>query len=177
MPKEIYHCNGGTVVLPEMVLCDRRDGGHLVVNPPRTVSERSDLSPLQIAQWGLLVAATGRAMLEVLPHLQGGCLNYWEAGNWALNDAALPVGPKSVRECRSVHLHILGRSRNASHPDWRWGESPKFPDFASSKAWAANFVPLSASECAAVVLCLDALLADRYRLPPEVDESGEGICG
>ena len=93
MFKLIYHCNGGTVVLPDMVLCDRRDGGHLVVNPPRTVSERSELGPLEIANWGLLVAATGRAMLKILPHLQGGCLNYWEAGNWGLNDAAFPIGP------------------------------------------------------------------------------------
>ena len=33
----IYKGAGGTVVLPKSVFLDREDGGHLIINPPRTV--------------------------------------------------------------------------------------------------------------------------------------------
>ena len=77
-------------------------------------------------------------MLDALPQLDGGCINYWEAGNWALNDAADPVGPKSACDFRRMHLHLLGRSRTATHPSWRWGESPRFPEFAERHTWSAG---------------------------------------
>ena len=165
MSLTLYSCAGGALICPGTVLCDRQDGGHLIVNPPRPVWERSELAPLELAHWSLLVAATGRAMLETLPSLRGGCINYWEAGNWALNDLAEPHGPKSVQSHRRVHLHVFGRSRQASHPDWRWGESPRFPDYAASKSWAAGFAPLTASECDAVVENVRTLLEGPFRLP------------
>ena len=158
-------CPGGEVASPGTVLCDRQDGGHLVVHPPRRVWERSELTPLELARWSCLVAATGRAMLERLPVLQGGCINYWEAGNWALNDQAFPPGPKDVQAHRRVHLHVFGRSRQARHPDWRWGESPRFPAFAQSDAWSAGFAPLTAQECEAVAARVKALLEGALRLP------------
>jgi diadenosine tetraphosphate (Ap4A) HIT family hydrolase len=158
-------CPGGTIVRPDKVLCDRQDGGHLIVNPQRVVWERSCLAPLELANWSLLVAATGRAMLEVLPALNDGCINYWEAGNWALNDQAAPTGPKAVAAHRRVHLHVFGRSRRALDPDWLWGESPRFPDFAGSERWAEKFTALSNSECEAVVKRVTRLLETCYRLP------------
>jgi hypothetical protein len=36
--------------------------------------------------WSFLVTAAGKAMLDVLPQLQGGCINYFDAGNWQLHD-------------------------------------------------------------------------------------------
>lgn len=162
MAQVLFSCAGGTLVCPDNLLCDRADGGHLVVNPPRSVWERSCLTPLDLANWSFLVAATGRAMLDALPTLQGGCINYWEAGNWALNDQAAPAGPKVVEDHRRVHLHVLGRSRSASHPDWRWGESPRFPDFADAAQWAARFSALAPLECDAVVQRLQNLLQTTY---------------
>ena len=53
-------------------------------------------------------------MLDELPQLEGGCIGYWEASNWALNDLAEPRGPKSPREHRRVHMHLFGRSPRAS---------------------------------------------------------------
>lgn len=171
MSKVIHCCSGGEVILPTRVLCDRQDGGHLIVNPPRRVWERSCLTPLELARWSLLVAATGRAMLDVLPVLRDGCLNYWEAGNWALNDRAEPVGPKSVETHRRVHLHIFGRRRDALDPDWRWGESPKFPDFAESESWASRFQPLTPSECDDIAARLLILLETDFRLPELADNT------
>jgi len=101
-------------------------------------------------------------MLEVLPQLEGGCINYWDAGNWALNDQADPPGPKSPREHRRVHLHLLGRSRTAAHPDWRWGEAPRFPDFRDRYPWARDFKPLRPDECSAIVERVRELLTTVY---------------
>jgi len=146
----LFSCAGGQVLRPSTVLCDRADGGHLVVNPPRPVWERNGLHPSELALWSLLVAATGQAMLDRLPQLADACLNYWEAGNWALHTQAEPVGPKNVQAQRRVHLHVFGRSRTARHPDWQWGESPRFPLFSERLAWASRLQALSDEECAAI---------------------------
>ncbi|MGZ5446485.1 MAG: hypothetical protein ACXWLY_31685 [Thermoanaerobaculia bacterium] len=77
----LFTSSGGSIVLPELVLVDREDGGNLIVEPPRDVWERSELTAEELTLWSFLIAATGRAMLDVLPQLEGGCINYWEAGN------------------------------------------------------------------------------------------------
>jgi len=165
MSRIVFESQSGSVVCPDKVLCDRRDGGHLIVNPRRPVWERSALTTGELLAWSVLVAATGQAMLDVLPALEGGCLNYWDAGNWSLNDLAAPAGHKRPVEHRRVHQHIFGRSPRAQHDDWRWGESPRFPGFADSDAWCAQFAPLTPDECDAIATRTAALLATRYRIP------------
>jgi len=127
------------------------------------VWERSELTFDELSQWAALVAAAGRAMLDVLPQLAGGCINYWEAGNWALHDEAPPDGPKLAHAHRRVHLHLLGRSRTAGHPSYRWGEAPQFPRFVDRRAWAAGFERLTAVECRAIVARLEVILTHAYR--------------
>lgn len=163
MSEPLYRGPGGTIVLPDMPMVGAAEGGNLIVNPPRAVWERCELTPEELTQWSFLVAATGSAMLDVLPQLSGGCINYWEAGNWALNEAAEPRGPKTPRAHRRMHLHLLGRSRNAP----RWGESPRFPDFADRATWAKERAPLSEAECAAVVDRTRRLLKERYGVEEE----------
>jgi hypothetical protein len=71
------------------------------------------------------VGAAGRAMIDVLPQLAGGCVNYWEAGNWALNDEAEPKGPSGRN--RIARCICTARQKPAStDPSWKWGESPRF---------------------------------------------------
>jgi hypothetical protein len=161
---KLFTCGGGHVLLPDrnLVLVDRRDGGVLIVTPPREVWERGELSPEELTLWSFLVAATGRAMLDALPQLDGGCVNYWEAGNWALHERAEPAGPKRAREHRRVHANLLGRSRTAADPSWRWGEAPKFPDFDERHAWASEFERLSDGECRDVIARAEDLLKTRY---------------
>jgi hypothetical protein len=165
MSRMIFESESGNVVCPDQVLCDRRDGGHLIVNPRRVVWERSALNVGELLAWSILVAATGQAMLDVLPALEGGCLNYWDAGNWSLNEQAAPAGGKRPVEHRRVHQHIFGRSPRAQHRDWRWGESPRFPTFADADAWCAQFAPLTLEECDAIAARIAALIATRYRIP------------
>lgn len=168
---------GGTLLLPDRtaVLLDRADGGNLVVLPPRPVWERSELDREELIQWSYLVAASGRAMLEVLPQLAGGCVNYWEAGNWALNDEAGPPGRKRAEDHRRVHLHLLGRSPVASDPAWRWGESPVFPRFSDRLNWAATFERLTATECDAVVRHARHRLEEKYLVNPGGIAAGQ-LC-
>ncbi len=148
-----------------MALVRREDGGNLVVWPARPVWERSELTPAELVAWSFLVAAVGHAMLTTLPQLSGGCLNYWEAGNWALNEAADPPGPKNPREHRNVHLHLLGRSPAATAETHRFGESPTFPRYAERATWAASFERLTAEECRAIVDATERRLLTYYQVP------------
>jgi diadenosine tetraphosphate (Ap4A) HIT family hydrolase len=156
--------DGGALMLPnrESLLVSRENGGNLVVNPSRPVWERSELTPAELTQFAFLVSAAGRAMIDVLPQLAGGCVNYWEAGNWALNDEAEPRGRKDARSHRQMHLHLLGRSPASLDPAWAWGESPRFPAFAERSSWAARFERLTAAECCQVVSRAETLLQRKY---------------
>jgi hypothetical protein len=164
MSVTLFRSDGGALVLPDRanLLVSRELGGNLVVNPPRPVWERSELAADELTQFAFLVSAAGRAMIDTLPQLAGGCINYWEAGNWALNDEAEPRGRKDARSFRSMHLHLLGRSPASSDPAWKWGESPRFPAFAERHSWAARFERLTAEECRQVVNRTDTLLRTRY---------------
>jgi len=174
-------CIGGELVLPQrdLVLISREDGGNLIVNPPRPVWERSELTRDELSTWSALVAATGRAMLETLPQLDGGCINYWEAGNWALHHDAEPTGPKIATAHRRVDLHLLGRSRTSSHASWRWGEAPQFPAFANRYAWASGFERLRPAECCAIVDRVVAILEGVYAFDARQIESWSpcAACG
>src|SRR3954469_25483641 len=160
----LFTSGGGTLVLPDRssLLVSRENGGNLVVNPPRRGGERSEVTPAELPAFAFLVAAAARAMIDGLPQLQGGCINYWEAGNWALNDQAEPKGRKEARSHRQMHLHLLGRSPAAVDPAWAWGESPVFPRFADRASWAASFERLTAAECRQVVSRADDLLRTTY---------------
>jgi hypothetical protein len=159
------------------VLADRARGGNLVVNPPRPVWDRSALSRDEHIAWSFLVAAAAEAMLDVLPQLEGGCINYWDAGNWALNDAAPPAGRKTGRAHRSLHLHLLGRAPGSDNPEYRWGESPVFPAYADRLTWSQSKELLSAEECAAVVARTDALLDQKYAISDRQSWARCGVCG
>lgn len=164
MGLELLSCSGGQIILPNdgTALIDRADGGNLVVNPPRDVWERSELTPNELMLWSFLVAATGQAMLEVLPQLEGGCINYWEAGNWALNEQAEPKGFKVAKTTRRVHLHLLGRSPYARNPGVKWGEAPKFPDYADRLGWTLNNQLLNTDECGKIIAAVKVLLVSKY---------------
>jgi hypothetical protein len=127
------------------------------------VWDRTALTAEELTAFEFLVSATARAMLDTLPQLADGCINYWDAGNWALNTAAEPAGPKSGPRHRQMHVHLFGRSPSARHPDWQWGEAPRFPPFASRREWAAGFAPLTGEECDAIVVRAKELLTSTYR--------------
>lgn len=164
MSHVLVRATGGSVCQPDpaTIMIDRADGGQLVVYPRRPVWDRTALDRAELEAWNLLVAATARAMLETLPQLAGGCLNYWDAGNWALNEAAGQAGPKTGPAHRVLHQHLCGRSPRSTDPSWAWGEAPFFPPFAGRLAWSAGKAPLAAHECAAIVARSVDLLREVY---------------
>jgi hypothetical protein len=164
MVQKLFTCAGGSIFSPDpaLVLVSRLDGGNLIVTPPRDVWDRTELSATELTLWSFLIAATAKAMLDTLPQLEGGCINYWDAGNWALNERADPPGLKTGRIHRRVHMHLLGRSPTAKDPSWRWGEAPKFPDFTDRKVWAAKNQRLTAPECDAIVAKAKTILIEKY---------------
>jgi hypothetical protein len=181
MSHVLVRATGGTVSLPDpaTLMIDRADGGQLVLHPPRRVWDRTALTRDELVVWHLLIAATARAMLETLPQLDGGCLNYWDAGNWALNPAADPPGPKTAREHRVLHQHLCGRSPRSADPSWTWGESPFFPRYADRLAWSAGKVALTAAECAAIVRRAVEVLRESYDEAGAqgIDSTACGTCG
>lgn len=174
----LLRASGGEVRLPDprTIMIDRRDGGQLVVYPPRPVWDRTALAPAELDAWNVLVAATARAMLDQLPQLDGGCLNYWDAGNWALHADAAPAGAKTGPAHRFLHQHLIGRSPRADDPDWRWGEAPVYPRFADRFAWSRNKAAFTAAECVEIVARAREVLVDVYGVAPADIESG-GTCG
>lgn len=169
MSHVLFRTTGGEVCLPDSrtIMIDRADGGQLVVYPPRKVWERTALNPSELTRWTFLVASTGRAMLECLPQLEGGCLNYWDAGNWALHHEAAPAGPKTGLAHRFLHQHVIGRSPRAADPSWQWGEAPTYPAFRDRFAWSARKAPLTPKECVAVVSRLEDVLHSVYDVNPD----------
>ena len=72
--------------------------------------------------------------------------------------------PKTPALHRKMHLHVFGRSPRATHPDWLWGEPPRFPNFAQSEAWTQQFTRLEDDEGAALGARIQVLLDTRYAL-------------
>ncbi|WP_395073550.1 hypothetical protein [Hyphococcus sp.] len=177
MQIKLFSCVGGVVLLPtrDGALVSREDGGNLIINPPRDVWERGELNAIELRGWSYLVAATASAMLSCLPQLEGGCINYWEAGNWALNEAARPVGVKRAPDHRSVHLHLLGRNMNAKSPNWQWGESPIFPRYAEKAGMAQTEDRLTPAETHNIVSALRQALIAKYEFA-EDDMSPTAAC-
>lgn len=173
--------SGGAVCLPDpaTIMIDRADGGQLVVYPPRRVWDRTALTRDELVAWDLLIAATARAMLDTLPQLAHGCLNYWDAGNWALNAAADPAGPKDPRAARALHQHLCGRSPHAADPAWQWGESPFFPAYADRFVWSRGKAPFTAAESQAIVARAVVVLREVYgEASAQAIASGPcGTCG
>jgi diadenosine tetraphosphate (Ap4A) HIT family hydrolase len=158
----IVTCAGGSLELPSLLLNDRADGGHLVVQPPRPVWDITALDSNELTAFSFLVSAAAQAMLDTLPQLEGGCINYWDAGNWALNEQALPAGPKRGPDARKLHLHLFGRNPRATNPSWMWGESPRFPRFSERLAFAALLDPLTEEECSQVGERTIHILRDKF---------------
>ena len=156
--------SGGAVALPapKTIMVDRRDGGQLVVYPPRRVWERSALDAAELTQWNFLVAAAAAAMLDTLPQLRDGCVNYWDAGNWALHPDAAPAGPKTGRAHRVLHQHLIGHSPMSTDASWAWGESPFYPRYKDRFEWSKGKAPLTAAECGVLVARMTRVLLERY---------------
>lgn len=161
----ILETRGGSLCDPDHPMIDRANGGNLWVIPPREVWDRSELELDELIEWSVLIAASGRAMLEVLPQLKNGVINYWEAGNWSLNDHSEPKGAKKTGVAyKKVHVHLIGRSPSSTDPDWKWGEAPFFPTFEDHHQWWKHKENLTHQELKGVAEKARDILIQKYQV-------------
>ncbi|MCA3027318.1 MAG: hypothetical protein ING66_01860 [Rhodocyclaceae bacterium] len=105
-PQVLLKCSGGTVALLNMTTVDHADGVRLCINTPREVWEHVELSAIMPTQCGFLVAATGQAMMAVLPQLKDGCINYRAAGFQPIDTRQYKVALRRIAKYRP-HKHGL----------------------------------------------------------------------
>ncbi len=88
------------------LLVDRRDGGHLIIEPLQTTFDVMSLSAEQMAEYLPIIMAAGRAMTEVMNEsgIAVERINFMDMGNWALL--------KPDRKPR-LHMHLFGRARGS----------------------------------------------------------------
>jgi hypothetical protein len=140
----------GRIVVPGVPHKDRECGGHLMVDPAGRFNHVSDMlaQPDVWCRYHLLCAIAERAMLEVLPSLNGGLtdgrigiINLLEAGNWGVHFHREKGGAFGLKgaESKTVHAHLYGRSilepsstAKGRMLHWGWGEAPRFPDFVDT---------------------------------------------
>lgn len=79
----------------------RSDGGHIVINPKKSIEDRTRLSSSSIIEMALLTAITGRAMKDGLKErgIEIGRINYQDNGNWR----------------PEIHIHLYGRAYEATY--------------------------------------------------------------
>jgi hypothetical protein len=146
MNQILYSNEFGKIVLPNVPHKDRKFGGHLMVRPAILVHHSYELLafPKVFVGYQILISIAERAMLEVLPCLNGsesgkvkGIVNHLAAGNWEVHDDRDPVGVKKGAEYRSLHMHLYGRSPlepaspEVERKKWGggWGEMVYLPKF------------------------------------------------
>ena len=138
-----------TVSAPERPQVSRGDGGHLIINPRRTVEDRTQLDREQAIELVKLTMVTGEAMKTVLARkgIDIGRINYQDNGNWR----------------HELHVHLYGRSRNATIQPW--GTFLQIPPTREAfNAKMGNLEPLNAHDARELGAEIARLLGtDKYR--------------
>lgn len=124
----IVESDNFTLESHESAEVSRTDGGHLVINPKISVSDRTELSPGLVKEMALLTNIAGRAMKDGLAE-QGvklGRINYQDNGNWR----------------SELHVHLYGRAIDATYHTY--GEPIKA---ARTKSEKIIQTPLTKADC------------------------------
>ena len=100
-----------SISLPKKPLNCQLDGGHLVVEPHRHISDRIHCSEREAIELMAASMLAAKAMYQVLKVEK---VNYQEMGNWSL-DATEPA---------KLHIHIFGRHRQQRYQ--QRGQSIRF---------------------------------------------------
>ncbi len=110
-PIELFATQLISIRLPKKPLNCQLDGGHLVVEPRRHISDRIDCSEREAIELMAASMLAARAMYSVLKVEK---VNYQEMGNWSLD----------ATQSAKLHIHIFGRQRQQRYQ--QRGESIRF---------------------------------------------------
>jgi len=95
----IYETKNFTIDSKDRPEVDRLEGGHIIINPKKTLEDRQQLSPEHAIEMMRLSVIAGDALKKAMT-IQGvniGRINYQDNGNWS---------PR-------LHIHIYGRAKDA----------------------------------------------------------------
>ncbi len=89
----------------EFPLVDRKDGGHITIDPKFKVSTRQELTPRQAIGLMRLTMIAGEAMATIMNKhgVDIGRINYQDNGNWSV----------FKQEGPQLHYHLYGRAKSA----------------------------------------------------------------
>lgn len=95
----IYKTKNFTIDSKDRPEVDRLEGGHIVINPKKTVEDRQQLSPELAIEMMRLSTIAGAALKKAMATrgVDIGRINYQDNGNWT---------PR-------LHIHIYGRAKDA----------------------------------------------------------------
>jgi diadenosine tetraphosphate (Ap4A) HIT family hydrolase len=101
----IFETEDFMVQSAEFPLVDRKDGGHITIDPRFKISTRQELTPRQAIGLMRLTMVAGEAMTTVMNNhgVDIGRINYQDNGNWSVFK---PEGPQ-------LHYHLYGRAKSA----------------------------------------------------------------
>lgn len=114
---EVYKTRNFIVESVDKPMISRSDGGHLIINPVKRISDRTKLTPQLAIEFIRLSMIVGEAMETALNNqgIDVGRVNYQDNGNWAV---FTPQGPH-------FHLHLYGRAKSAKIQ--KYGEAVNLP--------------------------------------------------
>ncbi|MCJ8338935.1 MAG: hypothetical protein MJK10_10720 [Pseudomonadales bacterium] len=110
-PIELFATELISISLPKTPLNCQLDGGHLVVEPRRHISDRIDCSEREAIELMAASMLAAKAMYSVLKVEK---VNYQEMGNWSLD----------ASQTAKLHIHIFGRHKQQRYQ--QRGESIRF---------------------------------------------------
>jgi len=113
----IFETENFLVQSAESPLVDRRDGGHITIDPKFKIAARQDLTPQQAIELMRLTIVAGEAMTYVMNQhgVDIGRINYQDNGNWSVFK---PEGPQ-------LHYHLYGRAKSATQQ--KYGQTLYMP--------------------------------------------------
>jgi diadenosine tetraphosphate (Ap4A) HIT family hydrolase len=145
----VYESDYFEIIVPERPHVTRGDGGHLIINPKVAVEDRTKLAREQAVELVKLTMVAGEAMKTVLTRrgIPIGRMNYQDNGNWR----------------HELHVHLYGRSRNATIQPWgTFLQLPPTREAFSAKM--GNLEPLNADDVRDLRAEIERLLAtEKYR--------------
>ncbi len=150
----IYDSKNFTVEAVDNPLVDRRDGGHIVINPRKRVVDLQALKPPQAIELIRLLMVVGQAMTRILNKngVDIGRINYQDNGNWGVFKEEGPY----------QHFHLLGRAKSAVNQ--KYGQSCHFPHIDDHPEQYASLKPLTAKDVRGIRNEIEQMLAQEEYL-------------
>lgn len=132
----IYESQSYFVKVPQFILVDREDGGHIEIHPKTKVPSRQNLTPKQAIELARLTSVVGQAFSTAMNErgVDIGRINYQDNGNWSVLSKGGP----------NLHIHVVGRAKSAKVN--KYGQALHFPHPKEKPQHYKGFKSLNAGD-------------------------------